>query len=443
MSTTQIPLERGESVKKITLKSISSIYFCLVSLLIFVLIFEIVPTNFVSAVITTTVNVFPSTVAVSVGQNVIIEVKITDVLDLYGWEFRLRWNPILLDAVAVIEGNFLDGGGARNTFFWSIVNNTAGYILADCTLLGDVPGVNGSGTLATVIFYVKYAGESVLSLDDTKLISSDEQSISHEATDGYGYFIFPHDVAVTDVNASPTLVLSGQLVNINVTVQNQGGYAENFTVTAYYDSTVIGNQPVSVDVGASAILTFGWDTAGVGKGDYTISAEASVVPDETDTIDNTNEADCTVTVLSPGHDVAITDVTPFKTIVGQGYHLFINVTTKNYGSFPEIFNVTTYCNETNFIEKQTITLSSGNSSTITFTWSTTGFAKGHYRISAYAEPVLDETAITDNTFLDGWVLVTIPGDVDGDRDVDVGDQRQVQLALFTMPERPVGTPTRT
>ncbi len=45
--------------------------------------------------------------------------------------------------------------------------------------------------------------------------------------------------------------------------------------------------------------------------------------------------------------------------------------------------------------------------------------KGYTR--AYAEPVPGETNTVDNAFVYGWVLVTIPGDVDGDRDVDIFD----------------------
>jgi hypothetical protein len=44
------------------------------------------------------------------------------------------------------------------------------------------------------------------------------------------------------------------------------------------------------------------------------------------------------------------------------------------------------------------------------------------------------------TFIDGWVFVSILGDVDGDRDVDVGDQRKVSLAMFTVPGDPHWNP---
>jgi hypothetical protein len=126
------------------------------------------------------------------------------------------------------------------------------------------------------------------------------------------------------------------------------------------------------------------------------------------------------------HDVAVTNVTtsktgctPFET-VGQGYSLKIYTTVENQGPATETFNVTVYANATE-IGTQEVTLTSGNSTTLTFTWDTTGFAKGNYTINAYAWPIPGETDTADNTYVDGIIHVTIPGDVDGDGDVDLYD----------------------
>ncbi len=127
-------------------------------------------------------HVHPPTKTVAVGQTFIIDIRISDVIDLYGWEFKLGWNPNLLDVVDVTEGAFLKQGG--ETFFTNKINNTEGYILVDCTLLGDVSGVNGSGTLACVKFHAEEQGSCVLDLYDTKLVSSVEQPIPHTANDG-------------------------------------------------------------------------------------------------------------------------------------------------------------------------------------------------------------------------------------------------------------------
>jgi len=52
---------------------------------------------------------------------------------------------------------------------------------------------------------------------------------------------------------------------------------------------------------------------------------------------------------------------------------------------------------------------------------TTGFAKGNYTISAYAWPVPDETDLKDNTYTDGWVIVAMVGDIDGNGKVEIKD----------------------
>jgi len=135
-----------------------------------------------SASPTTTVYVYPSAKTVKVGQDFTVEVRISEVIDLYGWEFKLGWAPNLLDVVDVYEGPFLSQGG--DTFFAKKINNTAGYILIDCTLLGPVPGVNGTGTLAIVEFQAETQGSCVLDLYDTKLVSSDEYPIPHTVVDG-------------------------------------------------------------------------------------------------------------------------------------------------------------------------------------------------------------------------------------------------------------------
>lgn len=120
-------------------------------------------------------------------------------------------------------------------------------------------------------------------------------------------------------------------------------------------------------------------------------------------------------------DIAVTNAAPFKTVVGQGFITFINVTIQNQGTITETFNVTVYANTTIIETEANITLTSGNSATLTFTWNTSGFAKGNYTIRAYAWPVPGESDTSDNNRIDGTVLVTIPGDVNGDKKVEGKD----------------------
>ena len=125
-------------------------------------------------------------------------------------------------------------------------------------------------------------------------------------------------------------------------------------------------------------------------------------------------------LMKPWTNIAILDISPSKTVVGKGYTLHIYVSVQNQGWNTETLNITAHANTT-LIETKEVTLTSGNSSTITFTWNTTGFAYGNYTISAYAWPVMGETDTEDNRKEGGWVVVTIPGDFDGDVDVDFTD----------------------
>jgi hypothetical protein len=127
------------------------------------------------------------------------------------------------------------------------------------------------------------------------------------------------------------------------------------------------------------------------------------------------------------HDVAITNVSLYKTVVGQGYSTSINATVQNQGEYTETFNVTIYAihQTPGFIvpiQTQTVTnIPPANETTLIFTWNTTGVTLGNYTLVAVADTVPNETDTTDNTLVDGWVIVTIPGDVDGNFRVDMGD----------------------
>ena len=125
----------------------------------------------------------PQTISRPVGQDFTIGINVSNIGDLVGWQLRLRWNATVLDAINITEGSFLKQGG--ETLFVSKINNTAGYIVIDCTFLGELPGVSGSGQLATIKFHVKAEGACYLDLYDTILLNSSEQTITHSVRDGY------------------------------------------------------------------------------------------------------------------------------------------------------------------------------------------------------------------------------------------------------------------
>jgi len=68
-----------------------------------------------------------------------------------------------------------------------------------------------------------------------------------------------------------------------------------------------------------------------------------------------------------------------------------------------------------------VTLTAGEGLLQSVEWDTMGFDKGGYAVSAVVDHVSEETNIDDNTRIDGGVIVTIVGDVDGEGEVDVSD----------------------
>jgi hypothetical protein len=111
------------------------------------------------------------------------------------------------------------------------------------------------------------------------------------------------------------------------------------------------------------------------------------------------------------HDIAVTNLTISKSVIGQGYSGQVDVIVENQGASHETFNVTVYANAT-AVFQQTVDLSARTNCTVSFDWNTTMFAYGDYIISADVEPVPKETDISDNNF-NASIHVGVPGDVSG------------------------------
>jgi hypothetical protein len=128
---------------------------------------------------------------------------------------------------------------------------------------------------------------------------------------------------------------------------------------------------------------------------------------------------------SPVHEVAITGMHSSKTVVGESYACRMDILVANRGDFVEALNVSAWVAAVppaiSIQNVSIVGLLPDETRTVAILWNTTDWAYGNYTISAYAEPVSGEINTTNNTCSDGWVVVTIPGDVDGDRDVDILD----------------------
>jgi len=119
-------------------------------------------------------------------------------------------------------------------------------------------------------------------------------------------------------------------------------------------------------------------------------------------------------------NLAVSTITTSKIIVGKGHNLNVTVVVENQGSMIEAVNATVYLNG-DALGSQSALVASGATVSYDFTWDTTGFLKGNYTVSSVVEAIPRESATGDNMLVGSTILVTIPGDVNGDRQVDIFD----------------------
>lgn len=236
----------------------------------------------------TMVSVDPSSIVnpgLGPGTAFAVDIAVTDVVDLYGWEFKLYYLTGVLTATGIVEGSFLKAGG---TTFFSVkevddgYNATHGRVWAYCTLLGVPDGVDGNGVLATVDFTVDAVGESPLALRDTKLSDHIGLPILHDVVDGYFNNMVP-EAPVASFTWTPEPPTEGDIVTFDASASYDpdGGLIVNYAWD-FGDSTPIFDT-------ANPVTTHAYAAAGT----YTVTL--TVTDDEAETGTTTDM----ITVVPP------------------------------------------------------------------------------------------------------------------------------------------------
>ena len=243
----------------------------------------------------TAVYVSPYNTTVMLGQNFTITIMVANVEDLYGWDVKLHYNTSVIQCTEAFYPP--DHVFARQPFVGviPIIDNTLGYVQFGCSLMDEVPRFNGTGKLCTFAFNGASIGDSGLVFSKpygeyTFLFNFDLEVIPALLVDGIVEVYLPpviRDVAISYVSPSATQVYTGWTVNITAVAVNKGDVNENFTITAYYNNSPIEAQTVTdLAPEENITLTFSWNTVGVTPANYTIKAEASIIPEEINTGNN-------------------------------------------------------------------------------------------------------------------------------------------------------------
>jgi len=343
-----------------------------------------------------------------------VNITVAEITNLYGWEINLYYDLSILDGIDVSEGSFLEDAG--QTFFnFSVTDNynaTRGRIKAFNTLVGQIPGVNGTGVLFTANFKTRNFGVTTLNLEETILADVNSNSIPHTVmVGGVEVVSAVHDVAIKSVSVSANIVVSGQIVEIYITTANLGNKTETFYVATYYNETLIANRRVdALSPQTNIALTFLWNTGLITpNATCVIKAEASEVPEEMD-LENNVLVYGTVAIMRGIHDIAVIGVRPARDKAYEGEMINTYVTMENKGNYTETFNVTAYSDSIIIGTQRVENLTYGTTRELTFPWDTKGVAVNKtYIIKAVASAVVGETSLADNTLTDGNVTLYPPG----------------------------------
>ncbi len=119
-----------------------------------------------------------ATTQVEEGSTFTVYVRVEDAADLAGWQADITYDPDVIRANSVKEGNFLQRNREKTLFQKGTIENKIGRISGIGAVRRAEDGVSGQGTLFSVRFRAKAAGKTRLSLRNFQPGSSTGEPIS-------------------------------------------------------------------------------------------------------------------------------------------------------------------------------------------------------------------------------------------------------------------------
>ena len=111
------------------------------------------------------------------GSEFVIRLNAVNMKDLAGWQTDILFDPAVLKANSIIEGNFLEEGNVQTYFREGTINNTIGRITGISAARITSGGVDGNGTLLAINFTLKKAMNTQVRLRNLKAGDSNGQPI--------------------------------------------------------------------------------------------------------------------------------------------------------------------------------------------------------------------------------------------------------------------------
>ena len=164
---------------------------------------------------------------VNAGDKFALDLMVENITDLAGWQVDIAFNPEVLRAVSITEGNFFSREGGNTFFQEGEIDNTGGEITGMGGVLISRGGISGTGTLFSIVFETQAAGEGRLQLHNVKLGSNNRGRI-------------PYEIVINPIIVEKSYDLNGDgEVNIlDLTLVSQNFGEDNPQADANEDGTV-------------------------------------------------------------------------------------------------------------------------------------------------------------------------------------------------------------
>lgn len=123
------------------------------------------------------------------GNTFSINISLSEIADVYGFQFDLSYDSNVLEAISVDNGTLLSNNGQYNTFCIQPDLSTSGLIKnVACTRIGDQTSTPSSGLLSIINFRLKnlvsYPKTSNLVLYNVKIVNGDNNSLDNTTQNG-------------------------------------------------------------------------------------------------------------------------------------------------------------------------------------------------------------------------------------------------------------------
>ncbi len=222
-------------------------------------------------------------------------------------------------------------------------------------------------------------------------------------TQGVSVTAVSHNITVSNVNVVTQPAYTNSSNSVSAHITNAGNVAESITVSLSDNnsSTNGSSQVINLSPNGSQDVTISWTPTANGTHNLTVTAA----------ITNHNyTGNTSISVGTQVHDVHVTNVS-VPSQVTQGQPATVSVAVKNDGSFSETFSLSLSSTPSGAVGlpgAQNVTLGSGASTTVNFTWNTTtSTVPQGYTVTATATLGNSETDATpgNNAATSGTITV--------------------------------------